>query len=485
MKVTSLDPPRPGSADVVPREERPVRRRAGRLVGWAIAHPVLAVGAVALGVRLLVAIASFVLNSRYFVGDELQYIQLARAVAGGRGAESWFPGYGQSLYNSTHVFVAPITFLFKYVVASRIVAQFYVVLFGAAVAALLTRLALEVVLRKWALIIGLSAALFPSQILWSSIVLRESLVWASLVAIALGVAIGLGARGWKIVAAVGGVVVALLFLGALREQTMVVAAWALVPAAFVGATHARWRRTAGALAVAIVVPAIAGLGWLGWDLVERAVPSLAHTRANQAYAADSAFSATTVIPGTTTTTPLREAIANRPRITNDATSPPPPVTTTTLPEGLQALLVDSGGNIIAVDESLDGSLHALPTGLLATVFRPLPWEATVSEGSTFARVENLAWYLLYVLAAIGLVRSGRRHRRVLAYPFFVTGLVVAVAAVTQGNLGTAFRHRGQVFWALAIIAGVHLADHFGGTRAGPPGASGCASEGIQIARHRH
>lgn len=30
--------------------------------------------------------------------------------------------------------------------------------------------------------------------------------------------------------------------------------------------------------------------------------------------------------------------------------------------------------------------------------------------------------------------------------------MIGIAALTQGNVGTAFRHRGQILWALAILA---------------------------------
>jgi hypothetical protein len=34
----------------------------------------------------------------------------------------------------------------------------------------------------------------------------------------------------------------------------------------------------------------------------------------------------------------------------------------------------------------------------------------------------------------------------------VMGILVGIAALTQGNLGTAFRHREQMLWGLALCA---------------------------------
>lgn len=41
---------------------------------------------------------------------------------------------------------------------------------------------------------------------------------------------------------------------------------------------------------------------------------------------------------------------------------------------------------------------------------------------------------------------------ILAFLALLVAAVMVSGAVTDGNLGTAFRHRGQVLWALAILA---------------------------------
>jgi hypothetical protein len=66
-------------------------------------------------------------------------------------------------------------------------------------------------------------------------------------------------------------------------------------------------------------------------------------------------------------------------------------------------------------------------------------------------VENLGWLVLYVLAAMGLwVR--RRERHLLAFPVVFGAGFVVMSAMFEGNVGTAFRHRGQIAWALALLA---------------------------------
>ncbi|MEY2535468.1 MAG: hypothetical protein QOF29_3378, partial [bacterium] len=116
------------------------------------------------------------------------------------------------------------------------------------------------------------------------------------------------------------------------------------------------------------------------------------------------------------------------------------------------------GTTEADAEAVAPGLGRLPRGLVDVTVRPFPWTPTSGLGLTLARVENLGWYALYVLAALGIATSLRRRaaRVALQFPFLVTGMLVGMAALTQGNLGTAFRHRDQVLGALALCAAAGL-----------------------------
>jgi hypothetical protein len=88
--------------------------------------------------------------------------------------------------------------------------------------------------------------------------------------------------------------------------------------------------------------------------------------------------------------------------------------------------------------------------------RPWPWEAAAgSLGLNLARLENLVWYPLLVLALLGLT-SVWRHRRVLVFPALCCGAILAMYGLTEGNLGTAFRHRSEVVWIVALLATLGL-----------------------------
>lgn len=416
-----------------------VRTKLTALLGWGIEHPVLAVTVLALGLRLAVAVVSFVVNPVYLIPDEHQFVEVAAWVADGGHADDWYPAYGQGFYDHHRVFLWPMRFLFDVLFPSRLFAQLWVIPFGVATAAATTRVALFAQPRRWALVAGILVAVVPSQVLWSSTVLREALIWAALAGLALAVPLSLKA-GWRWPAAAAVLAVGSIWgLIYLRPLTAVIALWALVLTTFLVAGRHHFRRICAVLLVGLVIPWSSGLGAFGYDFVELRGASLGTTRTTLALDAQSSFVPTSTIPGTGPGSadggPGGEGSDGGPA--------------TTIPTA--DVVQDRFGTLYEVDNSVVGGLDTLPRGLVAVLLRPWLWEGSASLTLRVAAVENLAWYALYLLALVSLLVVVRR-RDVYAFPTIVTGGLVLAAALTQGNLGTAFRHRGQIFWGLALLA---------------------------------
>jgi hypothetical protein len=104
-----------------------------------------------------------------------------------------------------------------------------------------------------------------------------------------------------------------------------------------------------------------------------------------------------------------------------------------------------------VDNRMITSFQRIPGGLYETMIRPLPWGDGRSSIQVLAGWEFLLWISLYGLAAYGLWVHGKGHR-VLIYPTLLLFAISISGAVTHGNLGTAFRHRGQICFVLAVLA---------------------------------
>lgn len=467
-----------------------------RVLARLTARPVLTVGIVALAVRLLASVLIALLVDGLLIPDEIQYLQLAEAAAEGRLDENFWPGYGLSLYDSTGVFMRPLGWLFAVIGPYRFLGQALAAVFGAAAAAGAAWLALDVLRsRRAALAAGLIVALMPSQVLWSSVVLRESPVWFALVALALAVTVAGRLTSRRALA--GTLMVgclALLALGDLRDQTLVAAAWSL-PLAVVLFRPARPVLVrVGAVAMAVVIPAAAGIGFLGIGLVARAVPALGTIRAHLSLGANSSIIPAIEVPDAAEDPgsvraeliargyPEREvdealAAAQDAPVALPADEPPLVGSTPTtaapaedeelsyadllarslafLEEGSaesdRFTVLATGDGQFVVDESATTSLAQIPTGAVAVLLRPMPWEGSDSLGHLLARLENPAWYLLYALAAVG-VWALRRERRAIAYVLVLSVAVLGSASITQGNIGTAFRHRGQLLWAFALLA---------------------------------
>lgn len=423
-----------------------------RLVALALRHPIVVLVVVASTARAATALTSFILHSGSFIGDELQYLELARTVAAGRSADSWQSGYGQQLYDSTRAFTAPLALLTRLFGDARLVGQLWAALWGVITAGLSTRLALVVVERRMALLAGLVVALMPSQVLWSSVVVRESMVWAALVGVALAIAMIRPPSRVIAARALACAGLALLALGRLRSQTLLVAALALPVAVAFGGRRWLLARMPVAVLLALLAPAAAGLGIGGWHFARLAAPSLGATRATLADDARTAVSpVTTIAAGDAQASGLPPVTQPR-RAVPIAERNHPQVDT---PDGRVSVLAWRDGGVSIAEEGSEATLRQVPRGIAATLLRPYPWEPTASVSASLARMENLIWYALYVLAAVGAWR-GRRRLRVLAYPMVVAVGIVAVGAVSHGNIGTALRHRGQILWVLALLAAVAL-----------------------------
>jgi len=463
---------------------RPASTRSGRIASarrWVGRRPVLAIFLLALAARVTFAIISALVVDGYLIPDENQYVAVARLASDGELDHSVWNGYGPSLYKATGAFTVPLTILFWLLAPWRILGQLFAAVLGAGTAALTTRMGLEILPRRWALTAGILVALLPSQVLWSSVVLRESAVWFCLAGIATITILARKAEGARRIGMLLAVAaVLLLALGFLRGQTFVAAAW-MFPLAMV--LHRETRRRAlvgGALVLALFVPVVAETGIGGISLVERVVPALGTVRAHLSMNADSSFRPATTIPAQSAAgpdlTPDRPRDPNRPRGSGGGDPGELPVeTTTTVP--LPAVLEPSSGSTRHVIESTTGTtyvvqetvganLRAIPAGLVATLFRPWPWDRPTGASLVLALLENLLWYVLYAVAALGVWHAAR-SRSLPAFPLLAIVSIVLVAAVTQGNVGTAFRHRGQLLWALALLVafGGHAIERARGRRA--------------------
>ncbi len=467
-----------------------------QLFGELAERPVMSTFVIALVVRLLVAVASNLFHEGVLIPDEGQYLILALVASEGELTANFWPGYGQSLFHTTRTFMWPLTALFWLFGPSRLVAQLLPVLFGAVTAAATSALAGRVLRRPHALTAGLIAALFPSQILWSSVVLRESFIWVGLACIA--VVVGYSQRQDSTDRILGSALAAgMLFVALvwLRQQTAALALWCLFPALLFGRGH-RTVRALSAACVFVVAPWLLGMGPGAVTFAEKSVARLGSAHVYMSVSADSSF---LMGPGSIVEDPGRTGadssfsrgpgsvdsiVAFTASSAADCASHVEEISGTWRDIGSASGMLlerergdwvcihDGFGGAVLADNRIGTSLSRIPTGLYNTMLRPLPWEARWSNPDKFgASIESLLWIALYGLSTYGAWKH-REYFGQLAFPILIIGAIAVSGAVTHGNLGTAFRHRGQMLFALAVLSSVGLqaiADRHNGRRDGQGG----------------
>ena len=114
-----------------------------------------------------------------------------------------------------------------------------------------------------------------------------------------------------------------------------------------------------------------------------------------------------------------------------------------------------GGDVDITDPQ--AALSFLPIGLLYVLFAPFPWEVT-NLRQLITLPEMIIWWLLVPLMIKGFWYAVRhRLKESFAIITFTVGLTL-VYALYQSNVGTAYRHRAQlyVFFVIFISIGLDL-----------------------------
>lgn len=425
------------------RSARLPRSVAG--AGSAVArHPVLAVFLLALAVRTAVAVAVAWRFGGSLLLDDAAYSDLAAAAAAGRAGEGWDQAYARWLYERTATLLVPLTGIYAVLGPVKLAGQLFVALLGAATAAVTTRLALEALPPRWALVPGLIVAVLPSQVLWSSIIMKDAAVWLSLSGLALLMVLAQRSSGGRLALLGLAALAPMVALGYLRLYSLVVAAWALMLTAWAGPRAHRLPRTIGAIALGVGFPWLAfDLGPAGFDLT-RSAGNLSERRALNAESANTAFVAPyssqvrrpwasrASSSGCSTPAPASERAGSR-RCAEELFGATPP----------QAPRLESG---------LSDNLRHLPLGLSVVLFEPVPWRPGGSAFLQLARAEAVVWYGVLASALAGLFAL-RRWFSVALFPLVVGAGTLLMYALTEGNIGTAYRHRGEFVWVVALAAG--------------------------------
>lgn len=408
----------------------------------AAAHPVLTVFLVALVVRVTGAVFFSIVGGEVVaVFDDSTYHTLAADMAKGR-ADRW-DAYSQTLFDSTATFTLPLTVLYWLFGAHAIIGALVSALCGATAAALTSRVLIELVDRRIALIGGLVLALLPSHVLWGSFALKDPAV----LAVACGLAM-VCAVSWTVVhtrplllSTILGMAL-LVGMAHLRSASFVAALWAFVLAMTVGQQGIRYRLLPVLAVVLLGLPIAFGYEPAGVDILTTSQDAVAYRREAGAVGA-----ATSLLSDPEVSLAAPEVSSEAPATDQGH------VEEAAAPQPSEVVDVQIGPQ----DDALSTNLRHLPRGLVVMLVDPLPWASTNTAKLRAAKAETLLWYPILALAAVGLGGSLRRLTLV-AFPLVFGGAMLVVYALTEGNFGTAYRHRSELGLTITVLAALGLAD---------------------------
>jgi hypothetical protein len=256
---------------------------------------------------------------------------------------------------------------------------------------------------------------------------------------------------WRLAACAAGIALCLFLLGHLRLHTLVVAAIATVLASFFGRPERRPHRVVALTAVALVVPWLVGIGPGGFELMTDFGSLEARRLANAEDARSALLDAEALKRQQLAELLAKESPFTLPQIAEEVG-----LTVAEVRELKKDLETDPGSDAqqtVPVEDSsvLDPNLRHLPRGVVAMLVEPFPWQQPTSSAFRFAQLETLIWYPLLILAIVGLP-GAFKELEVMAFPLLAGGGVLLMYALAEGNLGTAYRHRGEFVWVVIVLA---------------------------------
>lgn len=272
------------------------------------------------------------------------------------------------------------------------------VLAGAALAVVIYEIVYLVAGRRAAQIAGIAVALWPSLVLWSIVIQKDSLLLLGLFVAVLGALGALRGRWVGAVVALAGLAVVL----PLRPYPFVLFELALVVTLLVRLASTRFKNggVAAALVVGVVVlGAIGGVGVLGTGYIRsQATVDRVDVVRTEGSVGDTGFA-------------------------SDDTS-------------------DLGDVIVG-----------MPRGLFHSLVGPFPWDAGPPLARALMIVELPVWLATIAIAFLALARiPARKLIQEWALMLLLAIGVALVLAVYEGNAGTAFRQRSMLIPIVIALA---------------------------------
>jgi hypothetical protein len=159
-----------------------------------------------------------------------------------------------------------------------------------------------------------------------------------------------------------------------------------------------------------------------------------------------------------TTVKVTEKQVREPAITENVTAPLARLENISKERDVKRLYADGVIQEIACPVSTETTIgylfceiYRLPYSMTTFLFRPFVFESSTSQEFKYSSIENIFWFFLFVLLLIILLsRKWRPRNYDMPVILFLT-LFTPPASLTEGNFGTAVRHKSVTLWAILFL----------------------------------
>jgi len=110
-------------------------------------------------------------------------------------------------------------------------------------------------------------------------------------------------------------------------------------------------------------------------------------------------------------------------------------------------------NFTGVLQKFSCNIVELPYRLPSFLIRPFPFIDSGSNSQNLAGYENILWLFLISFGVLRALRKAKFQENgfIIAFLFSFLTCFATAAALYEGNLGTAFRHKSTILWSLLLI----------------------------------
>ena len=389
---------------------------------------------VALIARILTAVYVSVFRNGTVFADDQTYMSMVRDFAYFRTAE--WSDYTKWLWDISTSFLLPSGLLSRLFGFHYFLILFVSALAGSTLVGLTTLLLRNFVSIHVSIFCGMTLALLPSQILWSSLLLKDSYIAMAFVLLTLVIRWWSDKKRTHFIYGVLIIVLVLLYIERIRLHSLMVVLIAFVLTTIFFRSNLYFSRLGIACLLMIFVPWAAWGGPAGSHYFQTLSRGMEDQRMAGGIGAKTAINTAPTNTAPTNTAPTNTAPTN--------TAPTNTAPTNTAPT-----------NTAPTNTNILKQFKYLPSGLKVMIVDPTPSQLSQSRSLIAPFVEHVIWYPAVLLAIYGVARRRKWQMELLFALFLWVGLALMWGLV-EGNLGTAVRHRTEFVWIVFLFAGIGI-----------------------------